>query len=80
MSQIKFGTSGWRDIFCEGFTLDNVRVVVQAIADHLRAEGLADGGVVIGYDARFMGADFSRETARVLAGAGIKSFFCQRDT
>ena len=80
MSHIKFGTSGWRAIFCEEFTLDNVRVVVQAIADYLHAEGLADGGVVIGYDARFMGADFSRETARVLAGAGIKSYFCQRDT
>lgn len=80
MSQIKFGTSGWRGIFCEEFTLDNVRVVVQAIADHLHAEGLADKGVVIGCDARFMGGDFSRETARILAGAGIKSFFCQRDT
>ena len=80
MSQIKFGTSGWRGIFCEDFTLDNVRVVTQAIADHLREEGLADKGVVIGYDARFMGADFARETARVLAGAGIKSYFCRRDT
>ena len=80
MAQIKFGTSGWRGIFCEDFTSANVRVVVQAIADHLHAEGLADKGVVIGYDARFMGADFSRETARVLATAGIKSFFCERDT
>ncbi len=80
MSGIKFGTSGWRAIFCEDFTLDNVRVVVQAIADNLHAEGLADKGLVIGYDARFMGADFSREAARVLAGAGIKSYFCQRDT
>ena len=80
MSQIKFGTSGWRGIFCEEFTLENVRVVVQAIADHLHAEGLADRGLVVGYDARFMGADFSRETARVLAGAGIKSYFCDRDT
>ncbi len=80
MSQIKFGTSGWRGILCEDFTLDNVRVVTQAIADHLHAEGLADQGMVIGYDARFMGADFARETARVLAGAGIKSYFCQRDT
>ena len=80
MSQIKFGTSGWRGILCEDFTLDNVRIVTQAIADHLRAEGLADQGLVIGYDARFMGRDFARETARVLAGAGIKSFFCGRDT
>ncbi|MEE4255117.1 MAG: phosphoglucomutase/phosphomannomutase family protein [Desulfuromusa sp.] len=80
MSHIKFGTSGWRGIFCEEFTLENVRVVIQAIADHLHAEGLAERGIVIGYDARFMGADFSRETARVLAGAGIKSYFCERDT
>ncbi|WP_321371471.1 phosphoglucomutase/phosphomannomutase family protein [uncultured Desulfuromusa sp.] len=80
MSHIKFGTSGWRGIFCEEFTLDNVRVVVQAIADHLHAEGLADKGVVVGCDARFMGGDFSRETSRILAGAGIKSYFCQRDT
>ena len=80
MAQIKFGTSGWRAIFCEDFTLGNVRNVVQAIADNLHAEGLADRGVVIGYDARFMGADFSRETARILAAAGIKSYFCVRDT
>ncbi len=80
MSHIKFGTSGWRGIFCEDITLDSIRVVVQAIADHLRAEGLAGRGLVIGCDARFMGADFSREAARVLAGAGIKSYFCQRDT
>ena len=80
MSHIKFGTSGWRGIFCEEFTFENVRVVVQAIADHLHAEGLADKGIVIGYDARFMGADFSREAARVLAAAGIKSYFCERDT
>jgi len=80
MSQIKFGTSGWRGILCEDFTLDNVRVVTQAIADHLRAEGLADKGVLVGYDARFMGADFARETARILAGAGIKAYLCNRDT
>jgi len=80
VAQIKFGTSGWRAIFCEDFTLGNVRNVVQAIADNLHAEGLADRGVVIGYDARFMGADFSRETARILAAAGIKSYFCVRDT
>ncbi|MCK4690614.1 MAG: phosphoglucomutase/phosphomannomutase family protein, partial [Desulfuromonadales bacterium] len=80
MSHIKFGTSGWRGILCEDFTLDNVRIVTQAIADHLHAEGLADKGLVIGYDARFMGADFARETARVLAGAGIKSYLCIRDT
>ncbi|PLX88760.1 MAG: phosphoglucomutase [Desulfuromonas sp.] len=80
MTKIKFGTSGWRGILADDFTLENVRVVTQAIADHLKAEGLADQGLVVGYDARFMGRDFARETARVLAGAGIKTFFCSRDT
>ena len=80
MGHIAFGTSGWRGIFCEDFTYENVRVVTQAIGDYLRAAGEADKGVVIGYDARFMGEAFAHETARVLAGSGIPSFVCNRDT
>ncbi|MCM2263640.1 MAG: phosphoglucomutase/phosphomannomutase family protein [Desulfuromonadales bacterium] len=80
MSEIRFGTSGWRGILAEDFTLANVRVVTQAIADYLRAIGEADKGVVIGHDSRFFGERFARETARVLAGAGVPSFLCNRDT
>lgn len=80
MSEIKFGTSGWRGILAEDFTLANVRVVTQAIGDHLRAAGEAQGGVVVGHDSRFFGERFARETARVLAGAGIPVFLCNRDT
>lgn len=80
MTQIKFGTSGWRGILAEDFTFENVKIVTQAIADHLIAQGLHERGVVIGYDARFMGGRFAGETARVLAGAGIKAFLCDRDT
>lgn len=80
MNAIKFGTSGWRGILAEDFTLANVRVVTQAIADHLRAVGEADKGVVVGHDSRFFGERFARETARILAGAGIKAFVCDRDT
>lgn len=78
--RITFGTSGWRGIFCEDFTFENVKVVTQAIADHLQAAGVAGDGVVIGHDSRFMGERFARESARVLAGAGIPSFLCDRDT
>ena len=80
MTQIKFGTSGWRAILCDDFTLSNVRAVSRAIADYLIQEGIADQGVVIGYDARFMGKDFARETVRVLSAAGIPSYLCDRDT
>jgi len=80
MAEIKFGTSGWRGILAEDFTLANVRVVTQAIADHLKAVGEADKGVVVGHDSRFFGERFARETARVLAGAGVPVFLCNRDT
>jgi alpha-D-glucose phosphate-specific phosphoglucomutase len=80
MAEIKFGTSGWRGILAEDFTLANVRVVTQAIADHLRAAGEAEKGVVVGHDSRFFGERFARETARILAGAGVKAFVCNRDT
>ena len=80
MTRIVFGTSGWRGILCEDFACDNVKTVVQAIADNIKAAGEQDKGVVIGCDTRFMGQRFVEASARVLAGAGIKSFLCGRDT
>ena len=78
--RISFGTSGWRGILCDDFTFANVKVVTQAIADELREVDGAAGGVVIGYDARFMGNRFAREAAKVLVGAKIPVFLCDRDT
>jgi phosphoglucomutase len=80
MTRIAFGTSGWRGILCEDFTFSNVKVVIQAIADNLKAAGENEKGVVIGCDTRFMGQRFAREAARVFAGAGISTFLCERDT
>jgi alpha-D-glucose phosphate-specific phosphoglucomutase len=80
MNQIKFGTSGWRGILAEDFTLENVRIVTQAIADFLRAENSSEQGLVIGHDSRFFGERFARETARVLAGSKVPSFICKDDT
>ncbi len=79
MQPIKFGTSGWRGVLAEDFTLENVRVVTQAIADHLKSVGEAEKGVLIGHDSRFFGERFARETARILAGAGVPSLLCQDD-
>jgi phosphomannomutase len=38
MSAIKFGTEGWRAIMAEEFTVANVRLVAQAIAEHVLEE------------------------------------------
>lgn len=80
MDRIVFGTSGWRGVLCEEFTFPNVRKVVRAIADHLIAAGERDKGVVVGHDSRFMGRRFAEEAARVLAGCGIATYLCDRDT
>ncbi|WP_298271328.1 phosphoglucomutase/phosphomannomutase family protein [Geobacter sp.] len=80
MYRIAFGTSGWRGILCEDFTFENVKVVTQAIADHVTAIGEREKGIIVAYDTRFMGERFAKETARVLAGSGIKAYFCKRDT
>jgi alpha-D-glucose phosphate-specific phosphoglucomutase len=80
MGRIAFGTSGWRGILCEDFIYDNVRVVVQAIADYVKNSPDRDKGIIVGYDSRFMGESFANEAARVLAAAGVKSYLCTRDT
>ncbi|MFZ2961138.1 MAG: phosphoglucomutase/phosphomannomutase family protein [Candidatus Ozemobacteraceae bacterium] len=78
--EIKFGTSGWRDLIADGFTFHTVRICTQAIADHLLAGKAEKGGVIIGSDTRFLSPQFMAIAARVLAANGIKVFLCVRDT
>ena len=79
MTEIKFGTSGWRGILAEDFTFANARLVCQGIADYLQQEGLTAQGVVIGYDTRFLSEAFAATAAEVMAGNGITSHFTTRD-
>ncbi len=80
MNPIAFGTSGWRGILGEEFTLERVRVVVQAIADHLKKEGLGKKGLIVGHDSRFMGEWYSKEAVKILAANNIKTFLMHRET
>jgi phosphoglucomutase len=80
MTNIKFGTSGWRGILADDFTFANARLVYQAIADFLKKEGKAVQGVVVGYDTRFLSETFATTAAEIMAGNGIPSFFTNRDT
>ncbi|MFH1368650.1 MAG: phosphoglucomutase/phosphomannomutase family protein [Elusimicrobiota bacterium] len=78
---IKFGTSGWRGIIADDFTSANVRLVTQAIVEYIRKEkNDSNPAVVIGYDTRFLSERFAAESAKVLAGNGIKALLCGRDT
>ncbi len=78
--RIKFGTSGWRGLMGEDFTFHNVRVVVQAIADHLRSKDPdRELSVIVGYDTRFLSERYAFEAAKVLVRNRIKVFMSDRD-
>jgi len=75
---IKFGTDGWRGIIAEDFTFANVRAVAQSVALYLKQEGLAERGLVVGYDTRFASEDFAAAVAEVIAANGIHVYLCDR--
>jgi phosphomannomutase len=71
MTQIKFGTDGWRGLIADDFTFDNVRRVAGAIASYVLKHEDPQRGVVIGYDTRFLSGHAARAVAQVIAAAGI---------
>ncbi|MFD3916825.1 phospho-sugar mutase [Streptomyces sp. NPDC088147] len=73
---LQFGTAGLRGELGAGPMRMNRAVVIRAaagLAAYLRAQGHGDGLVVIGYDARYKSADFARDTAAVMTGAGLRA-------
>jgi phosphomannomutase len=70
MSQIKFGTDGWRAVIAEDFTFANVARVAQAAADYWGANPVAGTKrkIIVGYDRRFLSDQFAQCTAEVFAG------------
>jgi phosphomannomutase len=74
LNPIKFGTDGWRAVIAEDFTFENVRYCAQGVASYLKAKGLANRGIAIGYDHRFASEDFAAATAEVMAGNGIHTW------
>jgi alpha-D-glucose phosphate-specific phosphoglucomutase len=67
---IKFGTSGWRSIVADEFTVANIRRAVAGIAAYVKTQP-EPHRVLVGRDPRFLGESFVDEAARVLAAAGI---------
>lgn len=83
---IVFGTSGWRDVIGEGFTVLNVHKVVRAIVQMMQSpafleetgfatfEEVRRAGVLLLRDNRFMGDEFIAVAAAELQAAGIKTY------
>ncbi|MFF4492780.1 phospho-sugar mutase [Streptomyces sp. NPDC001546] len=73
---LQFGTAGLRGEIGAGPMRMNRSVVIRAaagLAAYLKAQGHDGGLVVVGYDARYKSADFARDTAAVMTGAGLRA-------
>lgn len=75
MSEIRFGTDGWRGVIARDFTFQNLTKVVEAYARYLQDQG--KGKVVVGYDTRFMAHRFAEEAAQILSRAGLEVHLSQ---
>ncbi len=67
---IRFGTSGWRAIVADEFTVANIRRAVAGIAAYVKTQP-EPHRVLVGRDPRFLGESFVNEAAKVLSGAGV---------
>lgn len=87
---IHFGTDGWRAVISDTFTFDNLRLVIQAVADAVASDGWSNGiqfesipdpkKIIIGFDTRFLSDRYAREAARVMAANGYHVYLSQADS
>ncbi|MBN9106480.1 MAG: phospho-sugar mutase [Propionibacteriaceae bacterium] len=78
---LEFGTAGLRGALGPGPARMNRVVVGQAaagLAQYLLDAGHEGGRVIVGYDARYNSDVFARDTAEILAGAGLLPMLCSR--
>jgi phosphomannomutase len=75
---ITFGTDGWRGLIARDFTFDNVQLVAHATARYVKRLQKTGPTVVVGYDTRFLSAEFAAEVAMVLAAHGITVWLTDR--
>ena len=70
-TQIKFGTSGWRAVIAEEFTLANVRRAVEGIARYVASQKPNGARVIVGRDPRFLGETLCSLAGEILSSHGI---------
>ncbi len=77
---IKFGTDGWRSTMDTNFTIQNLSIAAQGIANYLIKNDFNKKGIIIGYDTRKNSQLFAEEVASVFLANGIKVLLTDMDT
>lgn len=78
MSEIKFGTDGWRAIIAKEFTTENVERVSYATALWLK-KNYPNPSITLGNDCRFAGKLFVESVARIMANEGVKVYMASNE-
>ncbi|MDO5415805.1 MAG: phosphoglucomutase/phosphomannomutase family protein [Lachnospiraceae bacterium] len=77
---IKFGTGGWRAVIGDEFTKKNIQLLSLAMCRKMKAEGVADQPMVIGYDRRFLAKEAMQWAAAVFAAEGIQALLVNKSS
>lgn len=78
IKMIKFGTGGWRAVIGDEFTKENIQILAKALADKMRAEGVTEKGIVLGYDRRFLSKEAMQWAGQVFAREGITAYLINK--
>jgi phosphoglucomutase len=70
-TQIRFGTSGWRAVIADEFTIANVRRAVHGIARCVASQKPDGARVIVGRDPRFLGETLCSLAAEILSTYGV---------
>lgn len=77
---IQFGTGGWRAVIGDEFTRENIQKLSLAMVLKMQNEGVAQDGMVIGYDRRFLSKEAVMWACEVFAREGIHTYFINRSS
>ena len=78
MSNIKFGTDGWRAVVGEDFNEENVALVSKAIGKYVFDNYGIYKTIIICYDPRNMAKEFSMQCAEILKNVGFKVLYSDK--
>lgn len=78
MSNIKFGTDGWRAVVGKDFNAENVEIVTNAIGKYVFDNYGIYKTIIVGYDPRNMAKEFSMQCAEILKDKGFKVLYSDK--
>ena len=71
MTDIKFGTDGWRAVLDKDFTYSNTDKVINGIASYIYKESGFNRNIIVGYDPRNQADEYALYIAKKLSNLGF---------